>query len=187
MLLCRDKFCSKESMSNQQLAGIDERLTVIKKNLNLLREQQDALEREAILTTGLAKIQASQRLKIDIKPPMKNYEEEYWEILLKKSEFIEIPDQEAQIVVAEIVKEVNGIDVSQSIYPDELKVLLLEIQNRLNQLDTTASAKLKGVISSIPPFIGISYEAELDTEKVLRQHIPTFMNWTDKIFKKKLP
>ena len=49
----------------------NDRLEQIEKHLELLRQQQVALEEEAILETGLAKIQALQRLKKDVKLPIK--------------------------------------------------------------------------------------------------------------------
>ena len=165
----------------------NERLQQIEENLGLLREQQVALEKEAILQTGLAKIQALQRLKIDVKLPIKNFEEEYWQILSQQSESIDISEQEAKVVVAEIVQEVNSIELNEPIYPDEIMMLLQEIRDRLNQPDTTAAAKLKGVISFFPPILGLSYEAELDTGNFLNKHFPTFTNFIKKAIKKNIP
>ena len=164
----------------------NDRLQQIEKHLELLREQQVALEEEAILETGLAKIQALQRLKKDVKPSIREFEEEYWKILSHHAEYIDVPEQEAEVVVAEIVQEVNSIEQNKHIYPDEMMMLLIEIRDRLNQSGTTAAAKLKGVISSFPPFVGLSYEAELDTENFLRKHFPTFTKFLKKETKKKL-
>lgn len=164
----------------------NERLQQIEEYLQILREQQVSLEREALLVTGLARTQALQRLRIDVKLPIKDYEEEYWRILSQQSESINIPEQEAEVVIAEIVQEVNSIERSKPIYPDEMITLLREIRDRLNQPGTTAAAKLKGVISSFPPFVGLSYEAELDTENFLRKHFPTFTKFIKKETKKKL-
>ena len=162
------------------------RLQQIEKHLELLREQQVALEEEAILVTGLAKVQALQRLKKDVKLPIKEFEEEYWQILSQQAEYIEVSEQEAEVVVAEIVQGVNSIELIKPIYPDEMMMLLREIRDQLNQPETTAAAKLKGVISSFPPFVGLSYEAELDTEKFLRKYFPTFTKFIKKETKKKL-
>lgn len=162
------------------------RLQQIKENLELLREQRFALEQEAILQTGLAKTQALQRLRKDVKLPIKNFEQEYWQILSRQSESIDIPEQEAEVVIAEIVKEVNSIELSKPSYSNEMMILLMEIRDRFNQPGTTAAAKLKGVISSFPPFVGLSYEAELDTENFSRKHFPTFTKFIEKVTKKKL-
>jgi len=152
---------------------IDDRLSQLEKNLKSLRNQQHALEQEAILTAGLPKIQAEQRLEEQIKPKIREYEKEYWQVLAQQTKTEEIPEHEAEIIVAEIVEEVGQIEV-QGEYSDEVLQILQQIRDKLNQPGPTAAAKLKGVISSIPPFVGISYEAELDTENFLQQHFPTF-------------
>lgn len=160
-----------------------DRLSQIEKKLKFLRDQQNVLEQEAILTTGLPKIQAKQRLEEDIKPEIREYEKEYWQILARQTKTVEIPEPEAEIIVAEIVEEVGQIEVQRQ-YPDEVVQILQEIRDNLNQPGPTAAAKLKGVISSIPPFVGISYEAELDTENFLQQHFPTFRKWAKALPKK---
>ncbi|MDZ8105951.1 MAG: hypothetical protein RM338_10080 [Nostoc sp. DedQUE12a] len=122
---------------------------------------------------------------VDVKKLMQPYEQEYWEILSEQSGSIEISEQEAQVVVAEIVNQVGKIEVSSSTYPDEALMILREIRDKLNQPDKSAAAKVKGVISSIPPFVGISCEAELDTENFLRNHFPTFISLINRVIKKK--
>ena len=159
-----------------------DRLSQIEKKLKLLRDQQDALEQEAILTTGLAKIQAKQRLGEEIKPEIREYEKEYWQVLAQQAKTEEIPEHEAQAIVAQIVEEVGQIELQR--HPDEVLQILQQIRDKLNQPGPTAAAKLKGVISSIPPFVGISYEAELDTENFLQQHFPTFREWAKVLAKK---
>lgn len=152
-----------------------DRLRQIEENLNLLREQQANVEREALLTTGLPRTQAEQRLRLDIKPKIREYEQEYWQILAANVEQLVIPEMEAETAVVEIVQQVAQLEVNQSApCPDEMLQLLREIRDRLNQPGPSAAAKLKGIISSIPPFIGVSYEAELDTETFFRTHLPTF-------------
>ncbi|MBM0740279.1 hypothetical protein JOY44_01240 [Phormidium sp. CLA17] len=153
----------------------NDRLRQIEENLNLLREQQASLEREALLTTGLPKTQAEQRLRLEIKPKIRDYEQEYWQILAENINQLAILEPEAEVAIAEIVKSVAQIEVQQTdACSAEVLQILREIRDKLNQLGTTAAAKLKGVISSIPPFIGVSYEAELDTENFFRKHFPTF-------------
>jgi hypothetical protein len=129
-----------------------------------------------------------ERIKLQItklKKLMQPYEQEYWKILSEQSKSIEISEQEAQVVVAEIVNQVQKIEVNSPTYPNEALMILREIQDKLNQPDKSAAAKVKGVISSIPPFVGISYEAELDTENFLRNHFPTFMSLINRVIKKK--
>ncbi|MEH2298485.1 MAG: hypothetical protein V7K88_05345 [Nostoc sp.] len=129
-----------------------------------------------------------ERIKLQItnlKTEMQPFQQEYWEILSQQSGSIEISEQEAEVVVAEIVNQVHKIEVSSSTYPDEALMLLRQIRDKLNQPDKSAAAKVKGVISSIPPFVGISYEAELDTENFLRNYFPTFISLINRAIKKK--
>lgn len=163
------------------------RLYDIENHLELLREQQAGLEKEALLANGLLKIQVSQRLEKEVKPAIKKYEEEYWLILSQQSESLEISEKDAEVVVAEMVGQVSEIEVSSTFHSDEIIRLLKEIQNKLNEADKTAAAKLKGVISTIPPFVGISYEGEIDTENFLRIHFPSFIDLFKKSIKKKHP
>lgn len=161
----------------------DDRLPEIEKNLKMLRKQRHALEQEAIMTTGLPKIQAEQRLQEQIKPQILEYEKEYWQVIAQQSKTVEIPEAEAEIIVAEIVEEVGQIEVQQQ-YSDEVLQIWRQIRDKLNKPGSTAAAKLKGVMSPIPPFVGISYEVELDTEQFLQRHFPTFQNWAKALAKK---
>jgi hypothetical protein len=160
------------------------RILQIEQHLNLLRQQQAALEREMILLSGLPKTQAEQRLELDVKPQISKYKEEYWHILAEQAEFLDIPEKEAEVVVMEIVEQVGQIEISNTNCPDDLLKLLLEIRDQLKQPGKPAAAKLKGVISSAPPFFGISYEAELDTENFFRAHFPKLTNWIKRTLKK---
>jgi hypothetical protein len=162
----------------------NERLLQLEENLALLHEQQAGLEREAILVSGQAKIQAFQRLKTDILPEIKKYEKEYWSILSQSSESIESSEQEAEAIIVEIIDKVDGIELADSSYPDEVLTILREIRDKLNKPGVPAAAKLKGVISSIPPFLGVSYEAEIDTENFLKANFPTFVSFIKKVVKK---
>ena len=161
------------------------RVREIQTSVKMLRAQiQYYLEKEITLTTSSpAQFQLKRRLETDILPRIRKYEQEYWQILAKTAETVEIPAPEAEIIVAEIVEEVGQIEVQQ-LYPDEVLQILREIRDKLNQPGLTASAKLKGVISSIPPFVGISYEAELDTENIFQWHFPTFQKWAKALAKK---
>jgi len=162
---------------------LSDRLREVENILNRYRKQVSG--KELALTTAPAEEKDRIKLQIaDLKADIRPFEQEYWEIISQQSGNIEISEQEAEIVVAEIVKEVGKIEVRASTYPDEVLEILIEIRNKLNQSDKSAMAKLKGVISSIPPFVGISYEAELDTENFLRSHFPTFTNWIKGSIKK---
>ena len=161
-----------------------DRLRQIEKNLELLRQQQGAVEEEIILTTGLPKIQAEQRLRSHIKPQIRQYEEEYWQILANQPEetAIAVADPAPEVVVAEIVDRVGQLQASQQ-YSDQVLQLLQDIDAKVSE-NKSAAAKLRGVLSLLPPFVNLSYEAELDTENFLEMHFPTFRRWSKALAKK---
>ena len=162
---------------------LSDRLCQVEKILSHYRQQVSC--KELALTTTPDEDKVRIKLQIaNLKTEMQPYEQEYWEIVSQQSELVEISEQEAQFAVAEIVEQVGEIEVSSSTYPDEILILLKEIRAQLNQPGKSAAAKLKGVISSIPPFVGISYEAELDTEKFLYNYFPTFTSLIKAAIKK---
>src|SRR6476661_5489479 len=148
------------------------RLPDMEENLELLQEQLVDKQKALNLAPQEEKIRIKQQIR-ELRKEIREQEENYWQVLARQTKTVEIPEHEAEIIVAEIVEEVRQIEV-QGQYSDEVLQILQEIRHRLNQPGATAAAKLKGVISSIPPFVGISYEAELDTENFFQQHFPTF-------------
>jgi hypothetical protein len=158
------------------------RLSDIEKNLESLREQLGGKEEARVLARLEDKTLIKQQIRVLCKE-IQEEEEKYWQVLAQQAKTEEIPEQEAEIIVAEIVEEVGQIEV-QGQYSDEVLQILQEIRDRLNQPGPTAAAKLKGVISSIPPFVGISYEAELDTKNLLQRLFPTFQKWGKALAKK---
>lgn len=164
-------------MSSDRLSHLENILT---------RYRQQVSGKELTLTTTPYEDKERIKLQIaDIKKEMQPYEQQYWEILSEQSGSIEFSEPEAQFVVAEIVNQVHKIEISSPSYPDEALIILREIRDKLNQPDKSAAAKLKGVISLIPPFVGIYYEAELDTENFLRNHFPNFISLINRAMKKK--
>ncbi|MEG4047981.1 hypothetical protein [Microcoleus sp. Pol17_C1] len=158
------------------------RLSDIEENLEDLQEQLVGKVKALNLAPQEEKIRIKQQIR-ELRKDIREQEEDYWQVIDQQTKTVEIPEQEAEIIVAEIVEEVGQIEV-QGKYSDEVLQILQEIRDRLNQPGPTAAAKLKGVISSIPPFVGISYEAELDTENFLQQHFPTFRKWAKVLAKK---
>jgi hypothetical protein len=164
-----------------------DRLFELEENLELLHEQKLALEREILLTTGLLKTQAEQRLRLDIKPQIRQYEQEYWQLLAARSteaEIATLAEPKAEVVVAELVQEVSSLTTQPDRYSAEMLHLLQQIQDKLNAPDATAAAKLKGAISLMPPFVNLTYEGEIDTESFFRTHFPTFRRWAKELAKK---
>ncbi|MEG4032106.1 MULTISPECIES: hypothetical protein [unclassified Microcoleus] len=148
------------------------RLSDIQENLEDLQEQLVGKQKALNLAPQEEKIRIKQQIR-ELRKEIREQEDDYWQVIAQQTKTVEIPEHEAEIIVAEIVEEVGQIEV-QGQYSDEVLQILQEIRDKLNQPGATAAAKLKGVISSIPPFVGISYEAELDTENFFQQHFPTF-------------
>jgi len=163
-----------------------ERLSELEAHLNILREQQVALEREVLLTTGLAKVQAEQRLRLEIKPKIEDYDKEYWQIVVSQANCLNIEEEEAKIAVIEIVEQIEQIEKIQP-PPYSTKILdtLNNIHQKLNQPKLLSATKIKAVIPLIPSLITISYETEIDTQKFFNTHFPTFTHLLRKILKKK--
>ena len=161
-----------------------DRLKQLEDLLNTLYEQKYALEEEADLTPDpLARTQSEQRIKKRILPQIKKYETEKWELLAAQADNLDIDEGEAEVAVAEIIEAASKMEAKSADYPDEMLTLLRQIVAKLNEPGPTAAGKLKGVLSSFPPFIGVSYEAELDTENLVRKYFPTFSQLIPKSLK----
>jgi len=158
------------------------RLSDMEENLELLQEQLVGKQKTLNLAPQEEKIRIKQQIR-ELRKEIREQEEDYWRVIAQQTKIVEIPEPEAEIFVADIVEEVGQFEV-QGQYSDEVLQILQEIRDKLNQPGATAAAKLKGVISSIPPFVGISYEAELDTENFFQQHFPTFRKWAKALPKK---
>jgi hypothetical protein len=61
---------------------------------------------------------------------------------------------------------------------------LHKIYIEVSKPGTPAAAKLKGALSMFPPFVSLSYEAEIDTENFFRAHFPTFTSWSKTLARK---
>jgi hypothetical protein len=145
---------------NQRLADLQDILDLLYEKLGVL--QNDLVIRDS--TT--AKFELKQRIKREIIPDIRRYEQEYWE--LYPSDAIIISEKEATTQLFQIKKAVEDIEnISHYEYPPKLVSLLQNIQIKLNDLDKSASAKLKVVLPLIPMIA--SYELEMDTEGVMYQ------------------
>jgi hypothetical protein len=112
-----------------------------------------------------------QQLRLEILKPIRDYEQEYWQIIAGQSNLVQISEADAEVVIAEFVEGVGQLREENAEVIEYLQKILAKVE----EPGPTAAAKLKAVVSSIPPFVGISYEAELDTENFLNRHFPTFM------------
>jgi hypothetical protein len=147
------------SMSDRQ------RLADLKELLDLLYEKLGEFQIELIVNANTpAKFELKQRIKREILPSIRQYEVEYWNIYPKEA--IVISDEEATTQLVHLEQAVESIErVSSSEYPAQLIPLLQDIRTKLNDLDKTASAKLKVTLPLIPAIA--SYELEMDTEGLM--------------------
>ncbi|MCX5981118.1 MULTISPECIES: hypothetical protein [unclassified Dolichospermum] len=144
-----------------------QRLVDLKELLDLLYEKLGEFQKELIVNSHTpAKFELKQHIKRDILPSIRQYEAEYWDIYPKEA--IVISDEEAITQLVHLEQAVESIEcVSPSEYPSELIPLLQDIRTKLNDLDKTASAKLKLTLPLIPAIA--SYELEMDTEGLMDQ------------------
>lgn len=151
------------------------RLSQLQKNCDRLRDQ--LVHKQGILATIAPEEQARIRQQIeDLKEQVAECDREYWCAIGEEANSWAIVEEEAQPVVAEIVKGIGQLetDAAPTEVSTEMLAILNEIRDKLNKPGMTAAAKLKGAISTIPPFVGLTYEAELDTERFFQRHFPTF-------------
>jgi archaellum component FlaC len=156
---------------------VSDRLTQIQGNLHDLYEQLGGKEKALIGAPAEEKTRIRQQIR-DLKKEIHQFEEDYLQCLGQESVELTFNEANAQAAINVVVQEVARVERKVNTYPDEYRDqvihLLQEIKTKLEAPEPTAAAKLKGVLSSIPPFIGISYEAEIDTENLLRKYFPTF-------------
>ncbi|MGR3275615.1 hypothetical protein ACSYAD_10910 [Acaryochloris marina NIES-2412] len=159
-----------------------DRLSQIEKNLGRLRRQLANKEDTLVTIESAEKERIRQQIE-DLKSEIKNFEEEYWLTLRDVAVDVAISDDEAEPIVAEIIEVTPTLQISEEVSA-EMLALLQNIYDHVSQPEATAAVKLKGVISSFPPFVGVAYEGEIDTEKFLQKYFPTFRRWTKALVKK---
>ncbi|HEY9628875.1 MAG TPA: hypothetical protein V6C84_16360 [Coleofasciculaceae cyanobacterium] len=159
-----------------------DRLPQVEKNLYRLREQLHGKEDTLTTIAPEEKVRIKQQIA-DLKAEIKPLEQEYWQILAERSAAVSVEESEAEVIVAELVEQVGQLQASQQ-YPPEILPLLQKIVQEVNKPGAPAAAKLKGTLSLLPPFVNVTYEAELDTENFLRTHFPTFTRWAKALAKK---
>lgn len=153
-------------MSNKRLLDLEE-------TIDMLQEQLSGMERERALAPLGDKVRISQQIK-EKKKEIKSLEKDYWDVVSESSELLDFPEEQSQGVLTEVIKSIAKLEEQRASYPDNMMEILQEIRDKLNEPGTTASGKLKGILSSFPPFIGLAYEAEIDTENFARKYFPTF-------------
>jgi ABC-type Fe2+-enterobactin transport system substrate-binding protein len=155
------------------------RLNEIESHLELLYEQRREKEEAIIVAARGDKTILKQQLRLEILKPIRDYEQEYWQIIAGQSNLVKISEADAEVVIAEFVEGVGQLRGENAEVIEYLQKILAKVE----EPGPTAAAKLKAVVSSIPPFVGISYEAELDTENFLNRHFPTLMKAVQRLKK----
>jgi len=155
------------------------RLNEIESHLELLYEQRREKEEAIIVAARGDKTILKQQLRLEILKPIRDYEQEYWQIIAGQSNLVKISEADAEVVIAEFVEGVGQLRGENAEVIEYLQKILAKVE----EPGPTAAAKLIAVVSSIPPFVGISYEAELDTENFLNRHFPTLMKAVQRLKK----
>jgi uncharacterized protein YdcH (DUF465 family) len=151
-----------------------DRLSQIEKQLESLYEQYNEIEDDITNNQNpQARAQSKQQLK-NLKPRIQEYEKEYLQTIQQKATNLDFVEADAQVVIDVVTKEVARIESNPSICSDKLLQQIRAIREKLDQPDTSASLKIKPIISLLPPGIGLAIEGELDTENFLRENFPIF-------------
>ena len=156
-------------MSAQHLEQLED-------DIKLLRDQLAGKRRTLVTIAPEEQVRIEQQIA-ELRKKIRNFEQEKWELIAQITSSSDIANDEAEVVVAELIAEGEAIATNP---PDDVLVLdlLQKILGKLNEPDKPAAAKLKGAISLFPPSVSVIYEAELDTENTVRKYFPTFSRWT---------
>jgi DNA repair exonuclease SbcCD ATPase subunit len=153
-------------MATDELQNLD-------KNIQRLKEQL-AGKRDILVIIGPEEqVRIKQQIE-DLRRLIRDFEREKWDLVASDSQEASFPD--AEVMVAEIVTELTAItkEPPPELASAQILELLNQILAKLNQPERSAAAKLKAALSTIPPFVSLTYEAELDTESTFRRYFPTF-------------
>lgn len=153
-------------MSAAELKNLD-------KNITRLKEQL-ANKRDTLVTIAPEeKVRVKQQID-DLREQIRDLERDQWQLISQMTGDLAISNEEAEPIVAELVTEVETVKQQPDQLSSEILGLLQQILAKLNAPNTPAAAKLKAAISALPPFVSLTYEAELDTENTFRTYFPTF-------------
>jgi hypothetical protein len=161
-----------------------QRLLQLETNLNILYETLGSMEKDLNMAFDAQyKISLKQRIREKL-AEISECKEEYWKLLAQQAKSLvtdDIDEKYANSICAEIVQVAD--EVIEHNNNHDLINLLKQIKDKLNEPEKPASAKLKAAIPLLPGFL--SYEAEVDTEGVLKRIFPTFHKLFEAIPKKK--
>jgi len=139
-------------MSAGELQNLDKNIQRLKEQLAGIRDAWTGARPED-------KVLLQQRIN-DKRIEIKELEREKWDLIASESQEASFPD--AEVMVAEIVTELTAItkEPPSELASAQILELLNQILAKLNQPERSAAAKLKAAISTIPPFVSLTYEAE---------------------------
>ena len=152
-------------------------IQALEQNIADLRDQLAGL-RDTLSTAPEEEEKRLEQKIRKLKVKIGKFDREHWELVSQAVPAYVLEEAEAEAVQGEMVESIDRLQAfPPSALTTEMLALLQEIRDRLDAPGTTAAAKLKGVISSVPPFVGLAYEAEIDTEQFFKAHFPTFRGW----------
>ena len=140
------------------------RLKEVEELLDIQYEKLFELEKALETADGATqRVVIRQHIKREITPSLRQREQEYAELLAAGVQVESIPEEEADVIVAELVEATSNTEANTgSSAPGEMLELLQQIKQKLDEPGKTAAAKLKVALPIIP--LISSYELELDTE-----------------------
>ncbi|MFN9760271.1 MAG: hypothetical protein ACK59J_06780 [Pseudanabaena sp.] len=145
---------------------IKQRLTDLECLLEMGYEKLAEHQKESLMTSSAnVRYESQMRIKSEIKPLIREYEQEYWFLLKQFANESDFTESEAQTAIATVVQEVELIQVKQM--PNEVLQKLQQILDKLNEPGIAADAKVKFTLNLIPGIL--AYEFEIDTENTLRR------------------
>ena len=165
------------------------RLEQLESRLTTLNEQLAGLETALDLSPMEEQTRLKQRIK-KLRTDMAPVEAEKWQILAANSAQLEITEPEAEVIVGELVTQVSQLETQATTQQNEAILQVLhEIRAQLDRATLSSPDKVRGALSSFPPFIGVFYEADLDSPIALpksfggfcQQYFPTFTGSVEKL------
>jgi chromosome segregation ATPase len=118
----------------------------------------------------------------ELKEELRSVERDYWECWQAEIAGLTIPEEDAEIVASQLVREVEFLEIEPAVQRNaELMKVLQEIKAELSKPGIPVAGKLKAAIPLLPGLI--YYEVEWDTEGLWRRVFPTFCNFADKLKK----
>lgn len=158
---------------------MSDRLVQIQKQLKRLREEYNATENKMNTTLNAADEQKCRHQLEDLRPKISTYEREDEQEQRRWQAFVEeslISEEQAKVIIAEIVEGVTEIELQQpNILTDEKLQPLRELKEAVAQPLSSPVAKVKIALSLFPPSLGVAYEQEIDGKKLLAEWFPTYI------------